>query len=55
MPVRFVSEALGAEVGWNQEKKQVTISMEGKTLLLAIDSNVLITDGKSQTMDVAPF
>lgn len=55
VPVRFVSEALGAEVGWNQEKKQVTIRMEGKTLLLTIDSNVLITNGKSQTMDVAPF
>lgn len=55
VPIRFVSEALGATVDWNQEEKKVTISFEGKTLILTIDSPVLLSDGKSQTMDVAPF
>ena len=55
VPVRFVSEALGAEVGWNQDKQQVTISMGEIKLILTIGSNSLLANGKSQTMDVAPF
>lgn len=40
VPVRFVSEQLGAEVGWNGDLRQVTITdfLTGKTLLLTLDS-----------------
>lgn len=31
VPLRFVSEALGAEVGWNQEKRLVTITTGAST------------------------
>ena len=40
VPVRFVAEAFGAEVGWNEETKTVTISMGGKTLTMQIDKEL---------------
>ncbi|MCR4428577.1 MAG: stalk domain-containing protein [Caldiserica bacterium] len=55
VPIRFVSEALGAKVDWKQDTQEVTISMEGKNLVLKIDSPVLLSNGNPQTMDVAPF
>ncbi|MGB9553903.1 MAG: copper amine oxidase N-terminal domain-containing protein, partial [bacterium] len=55
VPVRFVSEALGAEVKWRQEEQQVYITMGGNDIILTIGSNSLVFNGKSQTMDVAPF
>lgn len=55
VPVRFVSEALGAEVKWIQEKQQVCITMGGDNIILTIGSNYLVVNGKSQTMDVEPF
>lgn len=39
VPVRFVSEALGAEVGWDQTTKTVTINKDDQQILLTIDSD----------------
>ncbi|GAC42136.1 stalk domain-containing protein [Paenibacillus popilliae] len=36
VPIRFIAEAFGADVGWEQATKQVTINLEGKTLSMAI-------------------
>lgn len=51
IPIRFVSEALGANVTWNQEKQEVTIKDNGKTIKLVIGSNELSVDGIKQKMD----
>ncbi|KRF01734.1 hypothetical protein ASG89_25580 [Paenibacillus sp. Soil766] len=47
VPVRFVSEQLGAEVGWNGELKQVTITdfIHGKKLLLTLNSTNATVNG----------
>lgn len=47
VPVRFVSEQLGAEVGWNGDLKQVTITdfINGKTLLLTLNSTNATVNG----------
>ncbi|MNR23810.1 hypothetical protein D3C85_1408540 [compost metagenome] len=47
VPVRFVSETLGAEVGWNGELRQVTITdyVTGKTILLTLDSKNATVNG----------
>ncbi|WP_336765812.1 copper amine oxidase N-terminal domain-containing protein [Paenibacillus sp. USHLN196] len=37
VPLRFVSEKLGAEVLWNNKTKIVTINKEGKSLTLKVD------------------
>jgi len=48
VPIRFVAEALGAEVGWTEYNQTVTINMDGRTLRLVVG---VLSDG----MDTAPF
>ncbi len=48
VPLRFISEALGADVDWNKSTKTVTIEQNGKKTNLVIGK---LSDG----MDVAPF
>ena len=38
VPVRVISEEMGAEVGWDEANWQVTISFGGNTVVLTIDS-----------------
>lgn len=54
VPVRFVSEALGAKVGWNPENRQVAITYGAKVIILTIDSSQVQVNGKKQTIDCAP-
>jgi hypothetical protein len=52
VPVRFVTEALGAEVTWNNDTRTATIKKDGITVDVTIGSKVLkITDadGKKST------
>ena len=39
LPARFVAEALGAEVSWNDEKREVTIEKGELKIVIAIDSD----------------
>jgi len=52
VPVRFVSEALGATVDWNPSTKEITIKMSNNTVILKIDSTVAIVNGNKVTLDV---
>lgn len=56
IPVRFVAESLGAEVGWNEDTRTVTVDRENDHLRLIIDSRLVQYDlGNSyQIIDVAP-
>jgi flagellum-specific peptidoglycan hydrolase FlgJ len=56
IPVRFVAEALGAEVGWDGETRTVTVDKDEDHLRLIIDSRLVQYDqGESyQIIDVAP-
>ncbi len=48
VPVRFISEELGATVLWNPDLRQVTIIYEGNTIKLPLNSNsAIINDGFS--------
>ena|GEM_PF-5619849 len=48
LPVRFVTEAMGANVEWNGETRAVTISKGDASLVLTIDSNAMaVTRGGS--------
>lgn len=40
VPVRFVAEALGAKVDWDDATKTVTITLNGKTLKLVIGQDI---------------
>lgn len=51
VPVRFVSEALGAEVEWVAETRQVVIEDDGITITLGIGSTKVLVNGAETTLD----
>ena len=52
--VRFIAEALGAQVGWVDEKKMVVVDDGYNYIELFIGSNEYYVNAEKQTMDVAP-
>jgi hypothetical protein len=52
MPVRFVSEALGADVEWLQEQQNILISKEKMMILMHPGSRDVYVDGRIFTLDV---
>lgn len=53
VPVRFISEAIGAEVNWEPETRQATITDERKQIILTIGSKDVLVNGEKQTIDCA--
>jgi hypothetical protein len=53
-PVRFISEALGAEVVWQAETRRVTIRDAGREIVLTIGSSSVLGDGQKTVIDCAP-
>lgn len=51
VPVRFVSEHLGAQVQWLQETKQVRIVLGDTEILLTIGSNKVLVNGEEIEID----
>ena len=51
VPVRFISEALGAQVDWDRNARVVTVTEGSSVIKLTIDSPQIITNGKAETMD----
>ncbi len=50
VPIRFVSESLGADVRWDEKSHRVIILSEGKTVVLAIGSDLATIDGAQYKM-----
>lgn len=55
VPIRAVAEAIGADVAWVQETKQIVMTRAGSTVTMTLDSTTADIDGKAVEMDVAPF
>jgi hypothetical protein len=58
VPIRFISEALGAFIDWtvNHDKSiEVVVRTDKKEIVLTTGSNVLFVNGKKEYMDVAPI
>lgn len=53
VPIRFISESLGAEVKWDNRTNTATIILNGKTIKLKEKSNKLQVDGKTVSLDVS--
>ncbi|MDN4069013.1 copper amine oxidase N-terminal domain-containing protein [Paenibacillus vini] len=51
VPVRFVSEALGAKVDWNSKAQKVTVSLEGNQIVLTLGKKSYTVNGKTKQMD----
>lgn len=54
VPVRFVAEQLGASIDWNGDTGTVVISKDNNSIELVIGSRELVSNGVTNTMDVAP-
>ncbi len=53
IPIRFVSEKLGASVEWDGAKQTVTMTKEGKQISLKIGEKKATVSGKQITFDAA--
>ncbi|MFB9278852.1 copper amine oxidase N-terminal domain-containing protein [Cohnella cellulosilytica] len=53
VPVRFVSEMLGAEVTWENSTQTAIIQYEGKTIRMPIGSKTVSVDGEDRELDTA--
>lgn len=51
LPVRYVSEPLGAAVGWDETEQKVTIALNGKTIELWIGRNTAMVNGTAVPID----
>jgi len=54
VPIRFVAEALGSEVDWNQETKGVSVKRKENAVYLWAGRQDYTVNGKSKTMDTVP-
>jgi Copper amine oxidase N-terminal domain. len=51
VPVRVISEAFGADVGWNDKTKEVTIRYKDKNIILKIGSPYALVNGTQTPID----
>ena len=54
VPLRVISEALGAEVSWNAARQQATIRTAAYTVVFTIGSTTYTVNGSNRTLPVAP-
>ena len=54
VPLRFISEAFGASVDWNDALKVITINYRTLTIQLQIGSNVVLVGTEFKKLDVPP-
>ena len=54
VPLRVVSENLGAKVDWNQQTKTVTITQDATTINLTLGSKIAKVNGEEKTLNLAP-
>jgi len=50
VPLRFVAEAFGAKVGWDDATRTATIDFAGHSIKVAIGSTEAVVDGETVTM-----
>lgn len=54
VPIRFVSEQMGAQVEWIQETKTVVITRDGLTIQLRVDDASATVNDRTIQLDAAP-
>lgn len=51
VPLRFISENFGAQVEWNGETKEITITLDDTTIKMTIGSDKYTVNGAEKTLD----
>lgn len=54
VPLRFVSEGLGADVLWNGDKEEITISLGEISAKMQIGKKEITVNGETRQSDIAP-
>ncbi len=54
-PTRAIFTAFGAEVSWNDAKKQVTMKKDDINIVLTVGSNIALVNSQKVTLDCAPI
>ncbi len=54
VPVRFISEAFGAKVAFDEASKMISISNEQNIVKMVLNSDTISINGVDKTIDVAP-
>ncbi len=54
VPVRIISERFGADVGWDGEKNEVSITKGDKSIILTLGSDIAVVNGEEIKLDVSP-
>ena len=55
LPARFVGEGIGAEVLWDGEKREVTVSKDDIVIRIYIDSDMAYVNDKEEKLDSPAF
>ncbi len=55
LPARFVAENLGADVEWDNDKRQVIITKADTKIVITIDSDIATVNGKEVKLDSEAF
>lgn len=55
VPIRFISEQLGATVKWNSNTSEITIDSDDDSIKLVIGSTEVIKNGALSSMDAVPM
>lgn len=55
VPLRFISEKMGAQVEWYPQTKEIKIVKEDTKLELQLGNKQIIVNGKTYQMDIAPY
>lgn len=55
LPVRFVAENLGGTVGWDGATSSITIKGDGIDISMKVGAKAATVNGKTVTLNVAPF
>lgn len=54
VPIRFISESLGAEVGWDGETGSITITQNDTAIQMQLGKKEYTVNGEAKEMDVEP-
>jgi hypothetical protein len=54
VPIRFISETLGAKVDWEGGEQKITITLMDQKIILWIDTPFAMVNGKKFDLEVAP-
>lgn len=55
VPIRAIAEALGADVGWDEETWEVTLTRAGTVIALTPEKTAVTVNGELRELDTAPY